>query len=534
MQLHRLPEEESVEKDGHQPADSPAAPPDPPPADTPADTLPSTKRKWPVKPVVLGLIAVALLGTGVTAYQIQRSQAPKKDIIAELTVPVAAQDLTVRIQASGNVRPVQSVNLSPKSQGRIAELLVEQGDTVQAGQIVARMESDEVQAGVQQAKAAVAQAQARLQKLQSGSRAEEVAQAQARLEKAKANLAQLQAGSRLEEIGEASAGVARAKAQVTEAQSRLALAETNVKRNRQLAAQGAIATQELDRTIDEARRAKATLEQVQAGVAEAKQRLERLQNGTRPEEIAGAEAAVAEAQSQLDQTLNGSRPEEIAEAAAAVAEARARLKLSEVQMEDTVVRAPFAGTIAQRYATVGAFVTPTTSASSAGSATSTSIVALARGLEVLAKVPEADISQIKAGQKVEIVADAYPDEVFKGRVHLIAPEAIKERDVTLFEVRVDIDTGVNKLQSGMNVDLTFLGNELKDALVVPTVAIVTQKGETGILVPGEKNKPVFRPVTIGPTIENQTQILQGVKAGERVFVGLPEGQKLENIVKVKK
>ncbi len=534
MQLHRLPEEESVETDGHQPADPPAAPPEQPPADTPADTLPSPKRKWPVKPLVLGLIAAALLGTGITAYQIQRSAQPKKDIIAELTVPVEAQNLTVRIQASGNVRPVQSVNLSPKSQGRIAELLVEQGDTVQQGQIVARMESDEVQAGVQQAKAALAQAEARLEKQRSGSRAEEVAQAQARLEKAKATLAQLRAGSRLEDIGEASAGVARTQAQVTEAQSRLTLAETNVKRNRQLAAQGAIPTQEFDRAIDEAHRAKATLEQAQAGVAEAKQRLEKLQNGTRPEDIAGADASVAEAQSQLDEMLNGTRPEDIAEAEAAVAEARARVKLSEVQMEDTLVRAPFPGTIAQRYATVGAFVTPTTSASSAGSATSTSIVALARGLEVLAKVPEADISQIKPGQKVEIVADAYPDEVFKGRVHLIAPEAIKERDVTLFEVRVDIDTGLNKLQSGMNVDLTFLGNELKDALVVPTVAIVTQKGQTGILVPGEKNKPVFRPVTIGPSIENQTQILQGVQAGERVFVGLPEGQKLEDIVKDKK
>jgi HlyD family secretion protein len=65
------------------------------------------------------------------------------------------------------------------------------------------------------------------------------------------------------------------------------------------------------------------------------------------------------------------------------------------------------------------------------------------------------------------------------------------------------------------------------------VAIVTQKGETGILVPGEKNKPVFRQVTIGPTIANQTQILQGVRAGERVFVGLPAGQKLEDVVKEK-
>lgn len=66
----------------------------------------------------------------------------------------------------------------------------------------------------------------------------------------------------------------------------------------------------------------------------------------------------------------------------------------------------------QKYANVGAFVTPTTSASSSASATSSSVVALAEGSEVLAQLPEADIGRIKLGQKVEIVADAYPDQVF--------------------------------------------------------------------------------------------------------------------------
>jgi len=205
-----------------------------------------------------------------------------------------------------------------------------------------------------------------------------------------------------------------------------------------------------------------------------------------------------------------------------------------VQLEDTKIRAPFAGVITQRYAIQGAFVTPATSASDATSATSTSIVALARDVEVLAKVPEADISQIKPGQVVEIVADAYPDKVFKGRVKLIAPEAVKERDVTLFQVRVAIDTGKDLLQSGMNVDLRFVGQKLSNALVVPTVAIVTNKGQTGVLIPDEKKQPKFQPVTIGSTIGNKIQILEGAKAGDRVFIELPPGKKLEDIIKNQK
>jgi HlyD family secretion protein len=139
------------------------------------------------------------------------------------------------------------------------------------------------------------------------------------------------------------------------------------------------------------------------------------------------------------------------------------------------------------------------------------------------------VGRIKPGQSVEIVADAFPDKVFKGRVQRVAPEAVKEQNVTSFQVRVTLLTGQQELRSGMNVDLTFLGEQLSNALVVPTVAIVTQDGETGVMVPDLDNEPKFKPVKIGPTIQNQTQILEGLGQGERVFIDLPEDskQKLE-------
>ena len=178
--------------------------------------------------------------------------------------------------------------------------------------------------------------------------------------------------------------------------------------------------------------------------------------------------------------------------------------------------------ITQKYANAGAFVTPTTTASATNSSSSTSIVAIANGLEIIAKVPEIDISQIVIGQEVEIVADAFPSEVFKGKVRLIAPEAIIEQNVTSFQVRVTLETGKEKLQSGMNTDLRFIGKRIDSALVVPTVAIVTQEGKTGLLIVDEKGKPKFQPVTIGTTVDNQTQVLSGAKVGDRVFVKLPE------------
>ncbi|HIK13288.1 MAG TPA: biotin/lipoyl-binding protein [Oscillatoriaceae cyanobacterium M33_DOE_052] len=525
-------------------------------------------RRWLAGLAAAWLVAMATI----LGYMVLRSRQPKIDPLAELTVPVELQNLALKISASGTIKPVQSVNLSPKTAGRIERLLVEQGDIVQAGQIIAVMESNDVRSRLSQANAGVAQAQARLEQLQAGARPEEIQQAQSRLAQAQAQLAQVRSGPRPEEIEQGKARFAQAQAQlaqvrsgprpeeIEQAQSRLAqaqaqlaqlragsrpeeieqakaqveaamaaaaLAAEKLRRNEMLAAEGAISQDALDEVRTEDRRARASLD-------EAEQRLELLLKGSRREEIQRAEAQVREAQQALTLLEQGNRVEEIAQAEAQVAEAQGRLRGVEVELEDATVRAPFGGQVTQKYATEGAFVTPTTSASAAGSATSTSVVTLARGLEVVAKVPEADISKIKPAQKVEIVADAYREQVFSGRVRLVAPEAIKEQDVTLFEVRVDIFGGEQQLRSGMNADVTFLGEEISGALVVPAVAIVTdieQGGQKGVLVPDDKNQPQFRPVTVGEIIGDKIRIINGVETGERVFIGLPPGQKLEDILK---
>lgn len=429
---------------------------------------------WVVSSLVTGL-GVA----GITGYWVVVHNASPKINLAELTVPVESKNVTLSITASGTMAPVRSVNISPKTAGRLAELYVEQGDRVQKGQIVARMESNDIYPQLTQAQGNLAQVQARLAELRAGSRSQEIAQSQA-------NLNQTQA-------------------QMQQALSRLNLANERVKRNQLLANQGAITRDRLDEVMNESNTAKAQLELTQAAVREAQKRLELLQAGTRPEQIAQAEAQVLEA--------------------------RGRLQAVQVQLDDTLVRAPLTGIITQRYANPGDFVTPTTSASTTVSATTTSIVAIASNVEVLAKVPEVDISQIELGQPVEIVADAYPEKVFQGRVRLIAPVAVVDQDVTSFQVRVALTTGRDKLLSGMNVNLKFLGKRLKSALMVPSVAIVTQEGQPGVLVQERSNQPQFQPVKIGPTIGSQLQILGGLEAGQRVFVELPEDKKLEDFIK---
>jgi HlyD family secretion protein len=464
------------------------------------------KVKRPV-PWLMGLMAAGILGLGGVSYFAVGAKKPKIDL-SKLTVPVQAQDLTVRSPGDGSVVPVQSVNLSPKTTGRIAKLFVEQGDRVQEGQQVALMENSDVQARLAQAKANLSKAQASLAEAVAGSRPEEINQAKARLLQAQSRLEEVRAGNPEE--------IEQARAQVEAAQSRLALAKARADRYRMLATQGAESLDKRDEALTEERNA-------QANLNEALRRLEQQKN-TKTPEIDQLEAAVAEARFNLEQLQNGSRPQQIAQLKAAVEAAKAELMSVQIQLQDTVIRAPFSGIVTQKYATEGAFVTPTTSASSTASATSTSIVAIAKGLEIEAKVSEADVGQIKPGQSVEIKADAFGDKVFKGRVRLVAPEAVEEDNVTSFEVRVELLTGQNELRSGMNVDVTFLGERISNALVIPTVAIATQNGQPGVMVPDADNKPKFQPVTTGATSQDQTQIqvLEGLKLGQRVFIDLPE------------
>lgn len=426
-------------------------------------------------PWIVGAVLVGTLGLGAIAVS-TRNRAPSYDLDA-LTVPVEQTALTVRNTASGTVKPVQTVNLSPKSSGILERLFVEQGDRVVQGQIIAQMESRGVEAQLRQNQAAVAEAEARLAEVRRGNLPTAISQAQA--------------------------GLDAAQAQVEDARARVELAEEQLARNRQLAQSGAISENELDTFVQAQRSAIASLRSAEFQAEEARQRLADVRNDPQPEAIAQAEARLLQAQAQLEAT--------------------------QVLLEETRIRAPFSGIITQRFATEGAFVTPTTSASDASSATSTAIVALASDLEIVAEVPEADIAEIRPGQAVEIRADAFPDDLFEGVVQVIAPEAIERQNVTLFQVRIDLSTGEDQLLSNMNVTVAFIGQQVDNALVVPTVAVITQSGRTGVLVPGDQNRIRFKPVTLGSQAGDRIQILEGLAEGDRVFVDLPPGQTLDSI-----
>ena len=467
----------------------------------------STNSKRKRNPVlVTGLVAVCLALIGFTAYTVVKGSRTEIDVEA-LTVPVREQDLNLEIDASGRIEPIKSVNVSPKEPGRLVELLVEQGDRVSAGQTLAVMENAELATRTSEAQAQLRQERSNLAEREATINAE-IAQAEARLRQLEAKLNQAQ--SRIPR------DIEQTKAQINAAESRLRLVQERVRRNEYLLQEGAITQDAFDEVSDNAQNARSSINELE-------QRLKQLQT-TGESEVAQVEAEIREARIALKQK-QATAPDEIAALEAALERAEVSLQRAEIQYDDSIVKAPFDGTVTQRYAVEGSFVAPSTSGSSTASASATSILALAQGLEVVAKVTELDIGQLQPGQKVQIVADAYPNRVFEGEIKRIAPEAIIEENVTSFEVRVKLLTGQDVLRSKMNVDVTFIGRELSNTLVVPTVAIFTEDGEQGVMILDENDKPQFQPVKVGLYLGDKTQILSGVEANQKVFIDLPENDR---------
>lgn len=308
-------------------------------------------------------------------------------------------------------------------------------------------------------------------------------QAQAQVQGAQANLQRLLAGNRQQEI-------AQAQAQVAEIQAALQQAQLNLQRNQTLFAQGAISQQELDRTRTER-------DQLQARLQQAQQALALLQEGFRREDIAQARAQLLQAQGVL--------------------------QVVQSQLNDTVLRAPFGGIVSRIYAEPGAFVTPTTSGSTVASATSSSVLALAGPNQVVAKVPETVLPQLRLGQTAKIIADAYPETPFTGRVVQIAVQSVIEQNVNSFEVRLAVQDPDQKLRAGMNTSVVFQVGTLKDALVVPTVAIVRRERRTGVFL--ATDPPQFQPIRTGVSVGDKTQVKEGLKSGDRVLLSFPRGER---------
>jgi HlyD family secretion protein len=463
-------------------------------------------KKW----LIWSLVAISLTGIGSYVAYNQLVTAPQQRALRKIqTAAVTRGNLTILVSANGTVQPESSVNVSPKTSGVLKQLLVKEGDFVQSGQIVAYMDNSNIQGQLLQSKGNLAAAQANLNKVIAGNRSQDIAGATAQVDEANASLQKLVAGNRSQDIDGAIANLNKVQATYRQAAE-------DLRRNQQLRSQGAISQQALSL-------ARSTSDGAQAQVEQAQQALNLLKAGSRPEDIAQARSVLNQRQQALNLLKAGSRPEDIAQARAQVMAAQGAVAIAQRNIDDTVIRAPFAGIIARKYADPGAFVTPTTAGSAVTSATSSSILSLASTNEIVAQVAEASIAQIRVGQVAVIKVDAYSGKTFSGKVTQVATQSLVQQNVTSFEVKVAVNDSQRLLHQGMNVTIDFQAGELNQVLIVPTASIVQQDKAQGVFVSKTGGDPVFMPIVVGTTVNDKTEVKSGLTGNERVLLSFPAG-----------
>ena len=355
------------------------------------------------------------------------------------------------IRTSGHIE-VTEVDLSFRSAGHVAKILVQEGDTVTADQEVARLDQSVLQARRDQAAAQAAELEARLASTDLSIRIKQetidaqVAQAEAGVAAAEARYESLKSGSRYQEINEAAAAVDMAKAE-------FANRESNYNRFKRLYEGKIISASQYDD-------ARAAYEAARASLEAAEQRYRLVKAGPRREAVDEGKANLTGQDAYL-QSAKVSRQEverlklDRQAGSAQLDQARAALILAEDDLAHAVLYAPFAGFVTVKNVEEGEFV-------QAG----TPVITVAQTMEVWVKtyVPETQLGRIKLGQGAEVISDSFPGKIYPGTVTYISPKAEftpknvqteEERVKLVYRLKVTVDNPDQELKAGMPVDVVL-------------------------------------------------------------------------------
>ncbi len=374
--------------------------------------------------------------------------------------------------------------------GTLTDVPVKEGQTITKGTLLARLDDRAQKAAVDQAKARLGEAEARLAQARNGPRQTEIEQARARAEMARAELEQaangvtqpeldaardaaeaarqryalVQAGSREEDIVSASS-------QVEANQENLRVAKADLARYTRLYKEGAVPLQQLENVRNRAESAQSTYDvarqtyrkQLQGPRVQerrsalydyksAEARYRTLAQGTRPEQMARARAALAEREQLVRQLEEGTRPEEVQAARKAVEQARAQLHTAEVALAKTRLYASAPGVVTARNLEAGEAAAPGVPV--------VSLVDLDHPW-VYIYIPEPELARVKLGAKAQVTADSLKSPLAGEVVRVyekaeFTPKFIqteRERVNLVFRAKVGVQNPGQLLRPGMPADV---------------------------------------------------------------------------------
>ncbi len=427
-------------------------------------------------PVVIGSVValVALVG-GFFAWQHMHAtpkQTSKEDSTVSLTVSTSQarlNEIDRHLEVNGSISAWDPLSIGAETSAlRVESVLVEEGDHVRKGQILASLNSSVLRAQLEQLKAHLNADEAALKKAIQPNRVEDINSMRAALSASEANLAQEEAN------------LIRLKANAANSQE-------NARRYNELRKVGAVSQMDADTKNTDA---KTSTADVSAG----------------EKRVDAMRYALHQAKERLAMAERGGRQEDIQISRSSLEETRARLSQLEAQIEQTIIRAPSDGKIVKREVHLGEI-------SSVGK-TMFQMVRDSR-FEMRALVPEVDLARIRPGMKVTMSSMGQSTPVV-GVIREVSPSV--DEKTRLGMARIDLpEAAAKEMKPGLfyhgDIDL---GRD--KAIVVPSKAVLN-RNEKDVVFVCENDQAHLREVSIGePLLDGTIEIRSGLKVGEPVIV----------------
>jgi HlyD family secretion protein len=368
-------------------------------------------RKW-----VIGTGVVAVLAAG--GYWAWRPAGGPSSEAAYRTTPVDRGQITAAVRATGTLTPMTTVLVGSQLSGQIVEILADYNSQVKAGQVVARLNSDQIKTRRDAAQADVMQARA------------DLLVKRAQLDRARST--RLKANSTVKDL----------EAQRDRTAAQLADARRTFERQSELFKRNTGSQQALDTASTQVEVQVATLASSEAQVASAKAELNGLD----------ADILLAEGQVKSGEAL--------------IAQRDAKLKDILIDLERTDIRSPVDGVVVQRQVDLGQTV-----AASLSTPTLFQIAQDLRTIDIYANVDEADVGRLKAGQPTTFTVNAYPSRTFEGRVEMVRLGAQTIQNVVTYTGVIRVDNADMALLPGMTANLQVVTEDRRDVLRVANAAL---------------------------------------------------------------
>ena len=455
------------------------------------------RRTWIILIVVLLLAA----GGGYVVYTryfaLALAEEPQEPTLQ--TATVYRGDIVITADGSGELVPAAEVELAFRTNGVLGEVLVEVGDQVQEDDVLARLETDDLERALANADVEVELAQLDLADVREGPTDAELADASAALRGAQAEL-ELARDACDATIDSTFDGAVDTRTgeyywyrnhywtqkQAFE-EGKIGQSDHDHAMNALISAEGRM-NAAINRALAEEAQAENRVDQAQESVYQAWENLQLLQSEPLTDTLARAELEVDQALLAREQAL--------------------------VNLEAAQLYAPFDGTVMDVAATAGKQV-----------GTSTPILTLADLEEPLVCfwVEEADMSSVTVGNLVNIVFEAWPDEPFAGEIVRVDPVLVTVDRTPAVQswARVGLsDQQEVNLISGMTAEVEVVAAETRNALLVPVEALrEVSSGQYAVFVVGPDGELEMRSVVVGLMDYTNAEILDGLELGEVVSVG---------------